>query len=192
MGRIADSIDNLRYDHPGLFRLLMVVTVSMGLFICFMLLPDSPVFRAVGITGLQKRISATNSAIYWSVRAMMAASSSDAPQTLYGSIEGIGTDGQLIATVAKGDSWTRVQLALADTKIVDLYGVAQLVGSLRMEQARFDIYSGSQAVVWLRKVPFNVKLIEAGVAIPDPNPPTNIVDTAFATYYWGLVKGSSL
>jgi hypothetical protein len=33
-------------------------------------------------------------------------------------------------------------------------------------------------------------LIEAGYAIPDPNPPTNIVDIAFSTYYWRLFHGT--
>jgi len=58
-----------------------------------------------------------------------------------------------------------------------------------MENARFDIYGQEQVVTWIRNTPLNVKLIEAGVAKPDPKPPTNIFDLAFATYYWGIAKG---
>lgn len=187
---MANWADNLRYDHPGTYRALWVAGIVTAGFIVFFMFPDSPLFRAMGVTGAQKRVSALGNALYWSSRAAMNnKSSSDKPRVLYGNMEGVSRDGKLILTVPNGSQWVRYNFALADTVITDIYGVAQRVGALRLEDAKFEVYLGDQAVVWVRGVPFNVKLIEDGVATPDPSPPTDIIDLAFATYYWNIVKG---
>ena len=186
---LADWLDALRYDHPGVYHMLLVVVGTITLFVCFMLLPASPMLSAVGITELQKRVSAAANGLYWSARAALHREGEVGYTQIYGNVEGVDPSGKLIVTVAQGDKWVRHHLTLANVKITDLYGAVQIVGSLRMENARFDIYGKEQVVTWIRNVPLNVKLIEAGVAKPDPVPPTNIFDLAFATYYWGIVKG---
>lgn len=189
MGR-TDWLDTLRYDHPRAWRTLWAGCITTVLFIGFLLLPSSPMLRAMGVTSVQERISAFSNALYWSSRAALNANQSmDKPHILYGNMEGIDRAGKLIITASSGDKWVRYNLALADIVILDLYGVAQQIGTLRLEDAKFEVYGDDQAVVWVRGVPFNVKLIEAGVAKPDPTPPTDIVDVAFATYYWGIAKG---
>lgn len=85
-------------------------------------------------------------------------------------MEGVDQAGKLIVTVPNGSKWVRHYFALADIDITDIYGEAQQVGALRLEDAKFEVYSDGQAVVWVRGVPFNVKLIESGVAKPDPTP----------------------
>lgn len=189
--RVADWVDTLHYDHPGLYRGLLVSAVIMVIGITFLMLPDSPLLRAMGIMGVQKRVAAFSNALYWSSRAAVngKSSSTNKPIVRYGNMEGIDSAGKLIVTVPNGTQWVRYNITLADIVITDIYGVAQQVGALRLEDARFEIYHDNQAVIWVRGVPFNVKLIEAGVAKPDPTPPTDIVDTAFATYYWGIAKG---
>lgn len=192
MGRVADWLDALRYDHPGLYRVLLVGVATSALFATFMLLPDSPLMRAIGISSIQARVAATANGIYWSARGVINPSGTGDHHQVWGSVDGVDQSGKLIVTVPQGKDWVRQTVTLANVEILDLYGVAQIVGSLRLESARFDIYEGQQCVVWIRNTPFNVKLIEAGVAKPASKPPTNIFDLAFATYYWTRAKGKSL
>jgi hypothetical protein len=188
---MSDWLDNLRYDHPGIYRALLA---ALGVFVfalCFMLLPDSPILRAMGITGLQKRVSAAANGVYWSTRAMFHNNIEVEHTQLYGNVDGIDQSGKIIITVPQGDKWVRLSFALANIEIADIYGVAQIAGSLRTESARFELYGNEYVVVWIRNTPLNVKLIEAGVANPAPRPPTNIFDLAFAAYYWGIAKGQN-
>lgn len=189
MGGIAEWLDALRYDHPGVYRLLLVMTSTSTLFVCFMLLPDVPMLRAMGISVLQQRFSASANGVYWSTRAAFNENGAGRHEQVFGNVEGVDQNGKLIVSIPRGDKWTQEILTLANAEITDLYGVAQIVGSLRMENARFDVYEQGAVVAWIRNTPLNVKLIEAGVAKPAERPPTNIFDLAFATYYWGLAKG---
>jgi len=188
---MAEWLDNLRYDHPGLYRALMVALGAVSFIVVFMLLPDSPLLRAMGITGLQKRVSAAVNGVYWSTRAMFHSNVAFEHKKLYGNVDGIDQSGKIIITVPQGDKWVRRSFALANIEITDLYGIAQIVGSLRTENARFEIYGDGYVVVWIRDAPLNVRLIEAGVANPAPRPPTNVFDLAFAAYYWGIAKGKN-
>lgn len=190
---MADWIDALRYDHPYIYRVGMSISISVVVLLGFLFLPESPMLRAMGVTGFQTRVSAFTNALYWSSRARMnGKSTTDTPKVFYGNMEGVDASGKLIVTVAEGGHWVRHLLCVADVVLTDIYGVAWQVGALRLEDAKFEVYRDDQAVIWVRGVPFNVKLIEAGVAKPDPTPPTNIVDVAFATYYWGIAKGKPL
>ena len=190
MGALAEWFESFRYDYPSLYRTFAVIAGMTILFIFFMLLPDSPMLRAMGITGIQKRVSATGNGIYWSTRASISQAGNPEHIQAYGNIEGVDPTGKLIVSVPEGNKWVRKNLALANAEITDMYGAAQIVGSLRMENARFDIYGQDRVVVWIRNAPLNVKLIEAGAAKPDANPLTNIFDIAFAAYYWGIARSS--
>lgn len=187
---MGDWIDALRFDHPYVYRVGMLVSIAAVVLCSFLLLPESPMLRAMGVTGFQMRVSALTNALYWSSRARMnAKATTDSPKVYYGNMEGVDATGKLIVTVAEGGHWVRHYFGVADVVLTDIYGVAWQVGALRLEDAKFEVYRDEQAVIWVRGVPFNVKLIEAGVAKPDPTPPTNIVDVAFATYYWGIARG---
>lgn len=190
MDAFREWLDNLRYDHPGMYGVLLTFVGTSTLFVTFMLLPEAPLLKAMGVTGLQRRITATTNGIYWSTRAMVNSADDREAIQVFGNVEGIDKNGQVIVSVPEGAKWVRRELVLANAEVVDLYGVAQIVGALRMENARFEIYPPERAVVWIRGAPLNVKLIEAGVAKPDPNPRTNIFDLAFATYYWTIAKGN--
>lgn len=189
MEAISDWLEGFKYDHPGIYRMFVIISGIVVLLICFMMLPDSPMLKAMGITGVQKKISATGNGIYWSTRASISQAGNPEHTQEYGNIEGVDPTGKIIVSVPDHDKWIRKNLALANAEITDMYGAAQIVGSLRTENARFDIYGSNRVVIWIRNAPLNVKLIEAGVAKPDSNPLTNIFDIAFATYYWGEAKG---
>jgi hypothetical protein len=102
---------------------------------------------------------------------------------------GIDKNGKLVILTPDGDRFVQSTVRIADTRLTNLYGAAGAVADARTADARFDIYNNDEVVVWIRSAPFNVKLIEDGLAVPDPRPPTNIVDKAFATYYWRIWKG---
>jgi hypothetical protein len=188
---LRDFVDNFRYDHPGVFRTVLAVLICTVLVFGFISLPQSPLMRAVGITAAQKKVMALYYAIFWQLRAETGQPDPDARfEVKYGSMAGLDSSGKLIVSVPSGDRFVQSTVNLADVKLTDLYGTASLIGHFRTEDAKFEIYGGNQAVVWIRNVPFNVKVIEAGFAIPDPNPPTNIVDAAFATYYWRMFNGT--
>lgn len=188
--RFAEWIDTIRYDHPGSYLLAWTVAIMVGMATVFVMLPDTPLLRAMGVTEFKTRTAALVNALYWSSRAAIhGKATTEKPTILYGNMEGIDSDGKLIVSVTNGTQWVHRSYALADTVIADIYGVAKHVADHRKEDARFDIYNGDQVVVWVRGAPFNVKLIEDGVATPDPKPPTDIIDIAFATYYWNIVKG---
>ena len=188
MERIREFVDYLRGGYPWSLRFLGAGSALLAAGILITSVPESPLLNAIGVTAIQKRAAALANAVYWSARAIMNRSSTETPTTLFGNLEGVDPTGKLIATVPTGRQWVRHYLHVADATVVDVYGVAKLVRPLRNEDARFDIYRGDQAVVWMQGVPFNVKLIEAGVAMPDPHPPTNIVAASFAAYYWSLTR----
>lgn len=182
--------DNLRYDHPFIYRSLITVVVMACVLFLFFLIPPSPLMRVIGVTSLQERMSALYYATFWQVRA--AAKGSDVVpvlNTTYGNMAGLDPEGKLVIAVPSGTRFVHSKVNIADIRLVDLFGAATLIGQLRTEDARFDIYHDNQVVVWIRNVPFNVKLIEAGFAIPEPNPPTSIVDKAFSAYYWRIFNG---
>jgi len=187
--RLIEWWNRLRYDRPVALMVLLGLTATAGIVVSFLWLPDVPILRAIGIAGLQQRCNAAINGVVWSTRAAFHQRGSEEHTQIFGNVEGIDKTGKLIATVAKGSVWAHYDLTLANIQVTDLYGVAKIVGGLRSENARFDIYRQGQAVVWIRNAPLNLRLIEAGVAKPDPNPPTNIFDQAFATYYWGVAKG---
>ena len=190
MEALSDWLESFKYDHPGIYRIFVVIFSISVLLIGFMMLPDSPMLKAMGINGVQKRISATANGIYWSSRASISQAGNPEHTQEYGNLEGVDRIGKIIVSVPEHDKWIRKNLALANAEITDMYGAAQIIGSLRTENARFDIYAPDRVVIWIRNAPLNVKLIEAGVAKPDTNPLTNIFDIAFATYYWGEAKGT--
>ncbi|MGE4371122.1 MAG: hypothetical protein AB7E12_15745 [Burkholderiaceae bacterium] len=183
-----DWLDTLRYDYPRLFRVVVIVILLIMLAGGFMMIPDGSMARAIGITDVQQRVSATVNGIYWSTRALAHQDGPEQHVQLYGNIEGIDESKKLVVSIPVNDQFQQRSFQLANTEIVDVYGAVHTVGALRQETARFDVYDGNNVVVWIRGTPLNVRLIEAGVARPAPKPPSNIFDRAFAAYYWRLAK----
>lgn len=188
---MRELIETLIYDYPRLFRTVVTLFAAALLLFVFMLLPPAPVFRAIGVTGIQTRISALYYAGFWRVRAMTNRSAVISKSDVeFGTMAGLDRSGRVIVSVPSGATYLLKTYQIADVKITDLYGAASVIGQLRTEDAKLEIYSPDQVVIWVRGAPFNVKLIESGHAVPDPSPPTNIVDDAFSTYYWRIFWGN--
>lgn len=181
-------LEDFRYDHRYLYRAIVGFVAFVGGLFLFMALPNSTLMRVIGVTDLQKRISYLQNAVYWETRARLHVTDTQTPMVLYGSLVGVTKSGLIVISIPIGKKFEQRLVQVADVRLTDLLGVASQIGALRTEDARFDMY-GRLAVIWVRGVPLNLNLIERGFAEPDPNPPTNIVDQVFATYYWRLFKG---
>lgn len=178
-------LDDFRYEHPRVFWMTLWVAILVGSGAGFMSIPETPISTAMGIAKLQTRAISLVRAVRWYVRVQVNTDGVASPgRVTYGTVMGLDRQGNLVISEAIDDRWQKNKVRLADVKLVDLRGAAMAVKELRDQNARFEVYGDEQAVVWIKGSPLNVKLIESGFAEPDPNPPTNIVDKAFATYYW--------
>ena len=190
MERFREWFENLRYENPARLWMLIGTCTAVCMLAVLAMAPGTAFVRAVGIQEWQVRGGALLRAAYWAGRALVNAASDERPTRRYGSMEGVDGAGNLIASLPDGTRWVTARYRFADLTIMDVTGVARQVALRRGEDARFEIYRGDQVVVWIGGGPFNIALIDAGVAEPDPHPPTNIVDIAFATYYWNLARGT--
>ena len=189
MERFREWFETLRYENPARLWMLVATCAAACTLAALAMAPSTAFVRAVGIQEWQMRGGALLRAAYWAGRAAINAASDERPSRRYGSMEGVDGAGNLIASLPEGARWVSTRYRFADLTIMDVAGVARQVALRRGEDARFEIYRGDQVVVWLGGQPFNIALIDAGVAEPDPHPPTNIVDIAFATYYWNVARG---
>ncbi|WNH54800.1 hypothetical protein [Stenotrophomonas oahuensis] len=184
------TLADLRFDHPRVFwtgSLLLAGGLAFG---AFLVVPTNPFFEAIGINGAQRQLIAAKNAAYWYTRAMIHASAEELHfERRFGSV--VRYDGALIAMLPEGDSFRERRLQFADVVILSPADADSAVRAMRYKNARFEIYEDSKSVVWIDGKPLNISLIESGAAKPDPDPPTNIVDLAFASYYWNQVSGEN-
>ncbi|MEL5920653.1 hypothetical protein [Stenotrophomonas maltophilia] len=183
------NLNDLRYDRPGTYWFSVCALGFMALATTFLILPQNTFFEAAGISDAQRRVHALRNAAYWYGRSVIHASSMDlAFDVRYGNAVRFEA-GSVIASIPREDQFLEQALHLADVVVKSEAGAREAVREVRYLDARFEIYDADKAVVWIEGKPLNITLIERGAAVPDPNPPTNIVDRAFASYYWKQAKG---
>lgn len=184
------GVSEFRFEYPRLFRLSLGLLLLGAVLAGFLAVPVNDLTRTIGLTRAQEMTRALHYALRWQFRAWIHPTGAPAPpRRLFGNVLGIEADLRLIASVAAETTYQHRYFEVADAKIVDLLGTARFLAQHRLDEATFEVYAGNQAVIWLNGQPLNVLLVELGLAIPDPNPPTNIVDQTFAAYYWSIVKG---
>lgn len=183
--------EDFKYDHPRAYRLcLLAVAVTLaGVLVASV--PDNEATRAMGLIALKDRCVALKSAIYWESRAAMAPEGALTPKVEFGFVLGVDFDGAVFVQLPDKTEFVRQKVLLADVQLVDLDGVAAAIQEKRQMDAKIEMY-GDMAVIWIDGVPLNVELVTRKLARPDPNPPTNIVDRIFATYFWNKVKGNTI
>lgn len=185
---MAMNLADLRFDHPRLFWTGTVALSSCLLVAGFFALPENHFMQATGITSAQQRLIALKNAVYWYSRSLIHASAKDLHfDTRFGNV--VSYSDALHTSMPIGEDFEDVKLHFADVLIVSPSDANRIVEAARFKDAKFEIYDGDKSVVWIGGKPLNITMIEEGAATPDPNPPTNIVDVAFASYYWGQFKG---
>lgn len=182
------NYEDFKYEHPVFHRLFMAAATVAAAAAIVASLPDNPATRAMGLVELQDRCSALRSALYWSSRAAINPTSTLVPQIDYGFVLGVDYDASVIISVPVNKEFVQRKVRFADIQVTDLQGVAALVKEKHQLDAKIESY-GDLAVIWFGDEPLNVELVTEKVAMPDPNPPTNIVDQIFAAYFWQKVKG---
>lgn len=180
----------LRYEKVWLFWCLQAISLVVVLYLALSLLMESALADAMGLTKMKMRVSAFREAMYWQCRVWKNASLPvQSPVRYYGFINKAEPDGQLLITVVENDKYVLREVTLANLTDIRVDGLAAAAAMRRRADAVFDIYPGKRAVVWIEGQPWNVMLISAKLARPTPAPPTNVVDKAFAEYFWAKVNG---
>ncbi len=186
---LLEWIDDLRESRPVLAWSAIGSGALAVVIAMFMAIPASPMFEAVGATEVQSRIRAAGQSAYWGYRVVLGRNALERPQTVYGTITGASTQGTVLMSVPVGEGFQIVQVKLANvqSETVDSSRLWGLVEQVRNQNARVDVYPDGRSVVWIKGQPLNLMAIEVGAAKPETNPVTNIVDKAFASYYWNVI-----
>ncbi|CAN7751291.1 hypothetical protein [Duganella sp. LjRoot269] len=184
------DFEDFKYESPNLYRLAVGGGITAVVIFALALFPDGEFARASGIRHMQIKTGALKSALYWETRAMFHPSDVSVPEVGFGFLQGIEYDARVVASVPVDSAYVMKRYQLADIKVTNLVGTANMLAALRTTDATLNVY-GDRVVVWIDEKPLNVTMIESGLAVPDPNPPTNIVDKAFAAYYWRIFNGAS-
>lgn len=184
------DFEDFKYESPKLYRVALGVSIAAVVILALALFPDGEFARAAGIRHMQIKAAALKSALQWETRAMFHPSDVSVPEVGFGFLQGIEYDARVVASVPIDSAYVMKRYRLADIKVTNLMGAAHMLAALRTTDATLHVY-GDMVVVWIDEKPLNVTMIESGLAVPDPNPPTNIVDKAFAAYYWRIFNGAS-
>lgn len=160
-------------------------------FILLISLPNNPLLSTLGITILQERSIALTKATYYSIRSMLHHDNAlaQAPVIVYGTLDGIQTDGRIQFTIPSGDHFEHKSTLLADVIVRSSPGAQSIVDRLKLEDVKFVVYKDAFSVLYVRDDIVNMMIIKEGFGEPVMNPSTNILDAAFAAYYWRIFKG---
>ncbi|MQA40760.1 hypothetical protein [Rugamonas aquatica] len=181
--------EDFKYEHPALYRGVTAVAMAVLVSAMVVAVPDNDATRAMGLMALRDRGRAACGAMYWETRAGLGAGVALSPQVHYGFVTGADGDGAVLISVPENQVFVARKVKLANIRVTDLQGEAALIKEKRQMDARVELY-GDAAVIWIEGTPLNLALVSADMAVPDPNPPTNIVDRVFATHLWNKVKGN--
>jgi hypothetical protein len=181
--------EDFKYDWPRTYRIIAGVTLAAFGLALFAALPDNDAMRATGVVALQERSKALGEAAYWQARAAINRHGESAPVVEYGSVIGINAEKRVVVSIPRNDRFVTQSFQLANVVVTDLEATAAIISRNRLSNARVDVY-GDAAVIWIDDTPLNVDLVKLGLARPAQDPPTNIVDRAFAAYFWNVAAGS--
>lgn len=170
--------------------------IALMLLILFLMVPRTAFTEWLGIPTYQDKVIAGHNAVFWQIRAnFLPNEGRKLGDARYGQIEGLTKKGELVLKLADGSSWNKIALPLAGIKLTDHYRVAVHLQGLKGITAKVDIYEEPRTeapysvVVWVHDKPVNLILVEDGLAAPEPQPVTSIMDAVYAAYYWRKAFG---
>lgn len=179
------------------FKVCVGFCFFLSIFFLILCLPDTSFMRAIGVIDFQHRVKSFKSALYWESRVLINPYVEIDHTVLYGYVNSLGRDGMVEVTLPVEEQFVTRRFALADLKIKDYESLSKFFNERKNYSVKFDIYgdmvvlhSDSLPDTFTPRVPLNIQFIEKGFATADPNPPTNIVDSAFAAHYWNIVRGN--
>ncbi|MEQ0863679.1 hypothetical protein [Pseudomonas aeruginosa] len=200
--RAFESYIQWRYENPGRAKL-----ASVGMFAassCFVLLilwwaAGTGMGEATGLDGVRKRLEYAYYGVLWATRdnATDPSEQAEPPKRMSGSIQQVFGDVMLVDCYEDGKSVRRL-VRLANVIISDKHAFSAWVEAYKLKGIQLDFYrpigqvNGYDVwgvVIWHHKTLLNVQPVEMGIAVPEKNPPTTVVNQIFAGYYWNKAKG---
>ncbi|MCF6783445.1 hypothetical protein [Stutzerimonas stutzeri] len=189
------------YEHRVL-GLLSRITIHAGVLgVCVMtlwILAGTGLGQAFGLEKVKDRITFSYYAVLWSSRSAAGAESMPlVPSRFSGTIEKV-IDDLLVVTYYDNGSQYRRLARPANVIATDKAVFSEWANQYLLKGVTIDFYqplgevSGHQVwgvVLWYRKTPINVELVELGIGYPEKNPPTAVVNQIFSQYYWHKARG---
>lgn len=173
--------------HVGTLALCCLLIVGILVFVA---VPRTAFGDAIGLTAAQTRVQAFGKALFWSARSATQQEEAQTPQVVYGSLDKLDDKGnRLLVDLPLGEKWEKRTYLIADLIITNRAAAQAYFASLPTRNARLEVYYGTHVVGYVQGQPVNIGLIDAGAAMVNPRPPSNLVSRAYASYYWSVVRG---
>lgn len=202
--RLLEEYAQWRYEFPIkalLLRcwvgLILVAVITVGAWF----LASTGAGQVLGLASLRDRVTDAYYAFMWTTRGTEGARTDQvqARRSCPGSIEQV--IGTYMVVVCYHDGIQERFLAQpANVVVTNEAGFKDWASRYLLQGVNFDFYMPIGkvndidvwgVVVWYRKVPVNVQLVEAGLGYPEKNPPTAVVSEIFAQYYWRKAQHGS-
>lgn len=201
--RFLEEYAQWRYEHRGLALLL---ALALAFVASIMLiggawgLADTAGGKALGLDSAKLRVTNAYYAVMWATSSTEGSERDPVkPQRFAGSIEKVIGDMLVIVYYDKGQQ-IRKLVKPANVIVTDKAAFARWADAYKLKGVSVDFYqslgevSGYSVwavVLWYRKTPINVELVEKGIGVPEKNPPTAVVNEIFSLYYWKKAKAGA-
>lgn len=202
-GMVVDAYLQWRYEHPAWALLVQSAAGVLIVCGCVMLAwwsAGTALGRETGLHLVRERMTNAYYAVRWSmgVGDISGEERMDVvPRRYRGTIDRAINDILLVTLYVDGKQVRRL-VKPANVAVMDRPAFKAWAQTYQFKGVAFDLYGVAgemqghkvwSAVLWHRKTPINVSLVEQGVGVPEKAPPTPVVNTIFSQYYWGLAAG---
>lgn len=184
-----------KYEHPflsGLLKVFRFFVFSFFLFAFAWWLAGTSAGRVTGLDSVRNRTVFAYYSVIWASKGMSDVDSLPlTPKRFSGTIEKIAGDVLIVSYYDQGKSVRRL-VRPANVIITDKKGFGEWASKYLLKGITIDFYtpidkaSGYDVwgvVLWSKRVPVNVQLVELGYGTPEKNPETQVVNSIFSRYY---------
>lgn len=184
---------SLRHNMPLAYTALKVFFIGLA--------AASAVFVVFTVgTTLSPKLAAFSEAVHWSTRAFLydGHKNTDVRPARHFTAEilGMTKDAHVVFKMATPDGYQKVVAEFADLLITDVVNTTMMINRYKGRTLYVDYYQYELdgtvhdcVVLWDEfSTPLNLELVQRQFAKPVETPPTNIVNTLMASYYWRKVK----
>ncbi len=193
--RFFEEYAQWRYEHPYLSKILAIIRFFLiaGLVLIFAWwLAGTSVGKVTGLNNVKSRVTFAYYSVVWASKGVPAVESLQvAPKRFSGTVERVVGDVLIVSYYNQGKSMRRL-VRPANVEIVDKKGFAKWAKQYVLKGITIDFYipigkaSGHDvwaAVLWSKRMPVNVELVELGFGHPQINPETEVVSQIYSMYY---------
>jgi|TARA_Y100001951_G_scaffold104220_1_gene115192 hypothetical protein len=191
-----ESLAQWRFEHPVAYRWVCGLFAS---FCLVLMLSAAWVFagtsfgQAVGFASAKQRTVDAYYAAIWAMKVGDLASVPQMePQSFRGQIEQV-IDDMIVVSYYENNQQKRRLIKVANVSVRDREAFKRWALQYRLKSVQLDFYlvlnrfAGRDVwatVIWNRRTPINIELVEMRVGEPEYSPPTAVVSQLFSRYYW--------